>query len=40
MAATGTSDATSQLALASGAALAIGAGAVFVVRRRKAGSHV
>ncbi|MEW2232811.1 MULTISPECIES: LAETG motif-containing sortase-dependent surface protein [Streptomyces] len=40
LAATGSSDATSQLALASGAALAIGAGAVFVVRRRKAGSHV
>ncbi|WP_103760126.1 LAETG motif-containing sortase-dependent surface protein [Streptomyces sp. SM10] len=39
LAATGSSDATSQLALASGAALAIGAGAVFVVRRRKAGSH-
>ncbi|MFD5040738.1 LPXTG cell wall anchor domain-containing protein [Streptomyces sp. NPDC058377] len=37
LAATGSS--TSQLALASGAALAIGAGAVFVVRRRKAGSH-
>ncbi|MFF5725126.1 LAETG motif-containing sortase-dependent surface protein [[Kitasatospora] papulosa] len=40
LAATGSSDATSQLALASGAALAIGAGAVFFVRRRKAGSHV
>ncbi|MFD9288634.1 LAETG motif-containing sortase-dependent surface protein [Streptomyces sp. NPDC060030] len=39
LAATGSSDATSQLALASGAALAIGAGAVFVVRRRRAGSH-
>ncbi|MFJ8866833.1 LAETG motif-containing sortase-dependent surface protein [Streptomyces sp. NPDC102473] len=39
LAATGSSDATSQLALASGAALAIGAGAVFVVRRRKAGTH-
>lgn len=39
LAATGSSSATSQLALASGAALAIGAGAVFVVRRRKAGSH-
>lgn len=39
LAATGSSPATSQLALASGAALAIGAGAVFVVRRRKAGSH-
>ncbi|MFD3654252.1 LAETG motif-containing sortase-dependent surface protein [Streptomyces sp. NPDC058620] len=39
LAATGSSDATSQLALASGAAVAIGAGAVFVVRRRKAGSH-
>ncbi|MBM7438728.1 colicin import membrane protein [Streptomyces sp. HB132] len=38
LAATGTSS-TSQLALASGAALAIGAGAVFVVRRRKADSH-
>lgn len=37
LAATGSS-ATSQLALASGAALAIGAGAVFVVRRRKADS--
>ncbi|MFB4424875.1 LPXTG cell wall anchor domain-containing protein [Streptomyces sp. QL37] len=39
LAATGSSDANSQLALASGAALAIGAGAMFVVRRRKAGSH-
>ncbi|MFJ8887941.1 peptidase [Streptomyces sp. NPDC102402] len=39
LAATGSSDATSQLALASGAAMAIGAGAVFVVRRRKAGTH-
>lgn len=39
LAATGSSG-TSQLALASGAAMAIGAGAVFVVRRRKAGSHV
>lgn len=39
LAATGSSSAMSQLALASGAAMVIGAGAVFVVRRRKAGSH-
>lgn len=39
LAATGSSSAMPQLALASGAALVIGAGAVFVVRRRKAGSH-
>ncbi|WP_405751164.1 peptidase [Streptomyces sp. NBC_00012] len=39
LAATGSSSAMPQLALASGAALAMGAGAVFVVRRRKAGSH-
>lgn len=39
LAATGTSSATSQIGLAAGAALAIGAGAVFVVRRRKADSH-
>ncbi|WP_329038499.1 peptidase [Streptomyces sp. NBC_00178] len=39
LAATGSSSATSQLALASGAALAIGAGAVYVARRRKAGAH-
>ncbi|MEU0135018.1 LAETG motif-containing sortase-dependent surface protein [Streptomyces sp. NPDC006296] len=40
LAATGSSSATQQLALASGAALAIGAGAVFAVRRRKDGSRV
>ncbi|WP_406451971.1 peptidase [Streptomyces sp. NBC_00876] len=40
LAATGSSSATPQLALASGAALVIGAGAVFAGRRRKAGSHV
>lgn len=40
LAATGSSPATPQLALASGAALAIGAGAVFVARRRRTGSHV
>ncbi|MFJ8850346.1 LAETG motif-containing sortase-dependent surface protein [Streptomyces sp. NPDC102437] len=39
LAATGSSSATPQLALASGAAVAIGAGAVFLVRRRKAGTH-
>ncbi|HEY9438870.1 MAG TPA: peptidase, partial [Streptomyces sp.] len=39
LAATGSSSAMSQLALASGAALAIGAGAVFVVRRREARSQ-
>ncbi|MEV6163480.1 peptidase [Streptomyces sp. NPDC052052] len=39
LAATGSSTATSQLALASGTAVAIGAGAVFLARRRKAGSH-
>lgn len=39
LAATGSSSAMSQLALASGAAVAIGGGAVFLVRRRKAGSH-
>ncbi|WP_031079972.1 LPXTG cell wall anchor domain-containing protein [Streptomyces sp. NRRL WC-3549] len=37
LAATGT-DATSQLALASGAAVALGAGAMFVVRRRRTGA--
>ncbi|MEW2175412.1 peptidase [Streptomyces sp. NPDC005406] len=40
LAATGASSVTSQLALASGTAVAVGAGAMFVVRRRKAGSHV
>lgn len=40
LAATGSSSAPSQLALASGAALVVGAGAMFVVRRRKAGAHV
>ncbi|MEU0627304.1 LAETG motif-containing sortase-dependent surface protein [Streptomyces sp. NPDC005989] len=39
LAATGSSSAMPQLALASGAAVAIGAGAVFLVRRRKAGTH-
>ncbi|MER5360856.1 LAETG motif-containing sortase-dependent surface protein [Streptomyces sp. NPDC002785] len=39
LAATGSSSAMPQLALASGAAVAIGGGAVFLVRRRKAGSH-
>ncbi|MFB8104990.1 MULTISPECIES: peptidase [unclassified Streptomyces] len=38
LAATGSSDTTTQLALTSGAALALGAGAMFVVRRRKVGS--
>ncbi|WP_393059113.1 peptidase [Streptomyces sp. LN549] len=40
LAATGSSAEPSQLALASGAALVIGAGAMFVVRRRKAGSRL
>lgn len=39
LAATGSSSAMPQLALASGTAVAIGAGAVFLVRRRKAGTH-
>ncbi|MFF3782955.1 LAETG motif-containing sortase-dependent surface protein [Streptomyces sp. NPDC001933] len=39
LAATGSSSAMPQLALTSGAAVAIGAGAVFLVRRRKAGTH-
>ncbi|MFE7106126.1 LAETG motif-containing sortase-dependent surface protein [Streptomyces sp. NPDC057575] len=39
LAATGSSSDMPQLALASGAAVAIGAGAVFLVRRRKAGTH-
>ncbi|MFJ7195724.1 MULTISPECIES: LAETG motif-containing sortase-dependent surface protein [unclassified Streptomyces] len=39
LAATGSSSAMPQLALASGAAVAIGGGAMFLVRRRKAGSH-
>ncbi|MFG2214351.1 LAETG motif-containing sortase-dependent surface protein [Streptomyces sp. NPDC087769] len=39
LAATGSSSAMPQLALASGAAMAIGGGAVFLVRRRKAGTH-
>ncbi|MFG3525593.1 LAETG motif-containing sortase-dependent surface protein [Streptomyces sp. NPDC047917] len=39
LAATGSSSALPQLALASGAAVAIGGGAVFLVRRRRAGSH-
>ncbi|MYW29363.1 LPXTG cell wall anchor domain-containing protein, partial [Streptomyces sp. SID2119] len=34
----GSSDATTQLALASGAAVALGAGAMFLVRRRKTGA--
>ncbi|MEU9200815.1 peptidase [Streptomyces sp. NPDC048332] len=40
LAATGASSATSRLALASGAAVAVGAGAMFAVRRRRAGAHV
>ncbi|MFF1924227.1 peptidase [Streptomyces sp. NPDC058221] len=40
LAATGSTSGISQVALASGAALAIGAGAMFAARRRKAGSHV
>ncbi|MEU9088707.1 LAETG motif-containing sortase-dependent surface protein [Streptomyces sp. NPDC048428] len=40
LAATGSSSATPQFALAGGAAVAIGAGAMFAVRRRKAGSRV
>ncbi|WP_328949349.1 peptidase [Streptomyces sp. NBC_00184] len=40
LAATGSSSATPRLALASGAAVAVGAGAMFVVRRRRTGSHV
>ncbi|MFE7043401.1 LAETG motif-containing sortase-dependent surface protein [Streptomyces atratus] len=39
LAATGSSSATSQLALAGGAAVAIGGGAMFLARRRKTGSH-
>lgn len=39
LAATGSSSAMPQLALASGAAMAIGGGAVFLVRRRKAGTR-
>ncbi|GGV81158.1 hypothetical protein GCM10015535_20500 [Streptomyces gelaticus] len=39
LAATGSSSAMPQLAVASGAAVAIGGGAVFLVRRRKAGFH-
>ncbi|MCH0541905.1 LPXTG cell wall anchor domain-containing protein [Streptomyces sp. MUM 203J] len=38
LAATGSSDAMPQIALAGAAAVALGAGAVFVVRRRKAGA--
>ncbi|MFD3971518.1 peptidase [Streptomyces cyaneofuscatus] len=38
LAATGSSDATTQLALTSGAAVALGAGAMFLARRRKAGA--
>ncbi len=38
LAKTGSNDAVPQLALAGGAAVALGAGAVFVVRRRKAGA--
>ncbi|MFE2292715.1 LPXTG cell wall anchor domain-containing protein [Streptomyces sp. NPDC059452] len=38
LAATGSSDATTQIALAGGAAVLLGAGAMFVVRRRKAGA--
>ncbi|MFJ7191755.1 LPXTG cell wall anchor domain-containing protein [Streptomyces bacillaris] len=38
LAATGSSDATAQLALAAGAAVVLGAGAVFITRRRKAGA--
>ncbi|MFG3139041.1 peptidase [Streptomyces sp. NPDC048211] len=40
LAATGSSSEPSRLALASGAALVIGAGAMFAVRRREAGSRV
>ncbi|MER5275280.1 LPXTG cell wall anchor domain-containing protein [Streptomyces sp. NPDC002809] len=40
LAATGSSSATSQFALAGGAAVAVGAGAMFAVRRRRAGSRV
>ncbi|MFI9099782.1 LAETG motif-containing sortase-dependent surface protein [Streptomyces fildesensis] len=40
LAATGSSSAMPQLALAGGAAVAVGVGAMFVVRRRKAGSAV
>ncbi|MEK8144203.1 LAETG motif-containing sortase-dependent surface protein [Streptomyces sp. M10(2022)] len=39
LAETGTSSATSQMAIAGAAAVAIGAGAVFIVRRRKTGSN-
>ncbi|MFE7467319.1 peptidase [Streptomyces sp. NPDC057499] len=39
LAATGSPSALPQLALASGAAVAIGGGAVFLVRRRRAGTH-
>ncbi len=38
LAATGSSDATAQLALAAGAAVALGAGAVFITRRRRPGA--
>ncbi|MFE7461793.1 LPXTG cell wall anchor domain-containing protein [Streptomyces sp. NPDC057554] len=38
LAATGSSDATTQIALAGGAAVLLGAGAMFAVRRRKAGA--
>ncbi|MEU8626644.1 LAETG motif-containing sortase-dependent surface protein [Streptomyces sp. NPDC048669] len=40
LAATGSSSTTPQLALASGAAVALGAAAMFVVRRRRTGSQV
>ncbi|MGP9020466.1 LAETG motif-containing sortase-dependent surface protein [Streptomyces sp. BR1] len=39
LAATGTSSATPQLALAGGAAVVVGAGAVFVARRRRSGTN-
>lgn len=40
LAATGASSTTPQLALAGGAAVVLGAGAVYAVRRRRAGSHI
>lgn len=40
LAATGSSDATAQIALAGGAAVVLGAGAMFLVRRRRTGSDV
>ncbi|MFF0261072.1 LAETG motif-containing sortase-dependent surface protein [Streptomyces microflavus] len=40
LAATGSSDATAQIALAGGAAVVLGAGAMFLVRRRRTGADV